>query len=346
MTPLPSAAVGRSRHFGFASAASRGVTARFQTSFPPSVDLNAFPIRSLRIRPNYLTSEVDFRGVGGVVRAGGSLKKIWDERLQSRPFYASVELTDGGLLFGAGTVLAPMRKDHCGAFGLDVARDRDRILALLGAAYGRPVPVSVLRHIDGASNEWRRGDKALANIRLAYARLPRFERRDDAYPLFLAASLLKSGCGNRPLIRLRASSTNIIPASRACLRAVGAKAAGGRRMTTSNSPAKSPRVRKNEKRKKNFPRQSGALCEGRREKRTWRKGMAFRFQGRSLKIPSVLEHMRVNRYQRGHPHGILPLKNGRKSIALVKKRAATPAARRNQERRGGTSFPIISLRLH
>lgn len=127
------------------------------------------------------------------MRADGSLKKIWDERLQARPFYASVALTDDGLMFGAGTVLAPMRKDGSGAFRLDVARDRDRILALLGAAFGRPAPLSVLRHIEGASSEWRRGDKVLANIRLDYTRLPRFERRDDAYPLFLAASLLKSG---------------------------------------------------------------------------------------------------------------------------------------------------------
>jgi hypothetical protein len=76
-----------------------------------------------------------------------------------------------------------------------------RILALLGAAYGRSVPVGVLRHIEGASTEWRRGDKALANIRLAYAQLPRFERREDAYLLFLAASLLKSGFSPRYLMQ-------------------------------------------------------------------------------------------------------------------------------------------------
>jgi hypothetical protein len=104
-------------------------------------------------------------------------------------------------MFGAGTVLAPMRKDPSGTSGVDVARDRDRVLALLGAAFGRPVPVGVLRHIEGASTEWRRGDKALANIRLAYAQLPRFERRDDAYPLFLAASLLKSGFSPRYLMQ-------------------------------------------------------------------------------------------------------------------------------------------------
>lgn len=135
------------------------------------------------------------------VRLDGSLKKIWDERLRFRPFYPSVELTDNGLMFGAGTQLAPLRNDNSGAPGLDAVRDRDRILALLSAAYGRPVPFDAMRHIEGASDAWRRGDKALANIRLAYARLPRFERHEDAYPLFLAASLLKAGFSPRYLMR-------------------------------------------------------------------------------------------------------------------------------------------------
>lgn len=135
------------------------------------------------------------------MRLDGSLKKIWDERLRFRPFYPSVELTDNGLMFGAGTQLAPLRNDNSGAPGLDAVRDRDRILALLSAAYGRPVPFDAMRHIEGASDAWRRGDKALANIRLAYARLPRFERHEDAYPLFLAASLLKAGFSPRYLMR-------------------------------------------------------------------------------------------------------------------------------------------------
>lgn len=135
------------------------------------------------------------------MRADGSLQKIWDERLQSRPFYASVELTDNGLMFGAGTQLAPLRKGNSGACGLDLGRDGDRVLALLAVAYRRPVYFDILRHVEGASTEWQRGDKALANIRLAYARLPRFERREDAYPLFLAASLLKAGFSPQYLMR-------------------------------------------------------------------------------------------------------------------------------------------------
>jgi hypothetical protein len=135
------------------------------------------------------------------MRLGGALQKMWEERLQAHPFHALVELTDTGLMFGASTMLATMRSDESGAPVLDIAQDRARILSLLAVAYGRTVSGNVLKHIEGASNEWARGDKALANIRLAYAKLPRLERRENAYPLFLAAAFLKSGFSPRILMK-------------------------------------------------------------------------------------------------------------------------------------------------
>ena len=133
--------------------------------------------------------------------AGGSLEKIWNRRLQSYPFYPLVELTERGLMFGAGTSLARLRRDESGAAVLDVECDRERILALLAVVYGRPLFFDALRHIEGAVKEWRRGDKALANIRLAYARFPRLERREEARPLFIAAALLKAGVSPRSLMK-------------------------------------------------------------------------------------------------------------------------------------------------
>ena len=71
--------------------------------------------------------------------------------------------------------------------------DRQRVVALLAAAYGRTISPDVLKHIEGASEQWRRGDKALANIRLAFARLPRLEDRGSIARLFHAEDLLERG---------------------------------------------------------------------------------------------------------------------------------------------------------
>ena len=48
---------------------------------------------------------------------------------------------------------------------------------------------------------WRRGEKALANIRLAFARIPRLDDRSDAYRLFLAEELLDAGMSPAALMK-------------------------------------------------------------------------------------------------------------------------------------------------
>jgi hypothetical protein len=135
------------------------------------------------------------------VRATGALRKRFDARLSQRAINYAVEINDAGLVFGAGTVLARMTRDERGEAVLDVDADSQRIFALLAAAYGRPVSLDVFRHIEGASEQWRRGDKALANIRLAFARLPRLNDRADAYRLFHAEDLLDRGLSPRVLMR-------------------------------------------------------------------------------------------------------------------------------------------------
>ncbi|BDV38152.1 hypothetical protein DSM21852_14050 [Methylocystis bryophila] len=94
-----------------------------------------------------------------------------------------------------------MKRDAFGAPVLALNEDRERLLALLGVASWRPASSELLRHVEGASAFWRRGEKALANIRLAYAGIPRIEDRADAYRLFLAEALLDDGMAPRELTK-------------------------------------------------------------------------------------------------------------------------------------------------
>lgn len=135
------------------------------------------------------------------MRSGDILRKRFDERLWHGPINYAVEINDAGLVFGAGTVLARMTQGRCGAPVLALDEDRQRIFTLLAAAYGRAVSHDVFRHIEGASEQWRRGDKALANIRLAFARLPRLNDKTDAYRLFLAEDLLDKGMSPSALMK-------------------------------------------------------------------------------------------------------------------------------------------------
>lgn len=135
------------------------------------------------------------------MRAAEFLKKRFDERLsRSGTIATAIEINHAGLVFGAGTVLARMTRDAYGAPRLDVNADWQRVFALLAVAYGRTVPHDVFRHMEAASEQWRRGDKALANIRLAFARLPRLESHADAYRLFHAEELLERGVSPRAVM--------------------------------------------------------------------------------------------------------------------------------------------------
>ncbi len=118
-----------------------------------------------------------------------------------RPMAYAAKINDDGLVFGAGTVLARMTRDDFGAPVLALEDDKDRVLALLAAAFGRPPSPHLLRHLHDASAHWRRGDKALANIRLAFASMPRLNDRAEAYRLFLAEELLDQGMSPQKLMK-------------------------------------------------------------------------------------------------------------------------------------------------
>lgn len=114
----------------------------------------------------------------------------FERRLWLRPMSHTIEINEDGLVMGAGTVLARMNCDASGAQVLAIEEDRSRLFALLAAAHGRTPPADLPAHMESAAQFWKRGDKALANIRLAFALLPRLNDHDGAYRLFLAESLL------------------------------------------------------------------------------------------------------------------------------------------------------------
>ncbi len=86
-----------------------------------------------------------------------------------------------------------------GRLALDA--DRERLLTLLSVAKGRAVAIDVLAPVEAAAGYWLRGDKALANLRLVFARLPRLEDPAEADRLRQAADLLDGGLPPRALMK-------------------------------------------------------------------------------------------------------------------------------------------------
>jgi hypothetical protein len=129
-----------------------------------------------------------------------TLRKSFDDYADRLPFDLLPVVRDEGLVLGYGTALARMGCNRRGEFSLVLHADEERLLALLSAVYGRQVSPRVMQHVWRASEQWRRGEKVLAQIELAFARFPRLETRDDAFRLFLAADLLANGMTPRGLM--------------------------------------------------------------------------------------------------------------------------------------------------
>ena len=118
------------------------------------------------------------------------LRKRYDRERRHQPFHALLQLGDNGLTLGRGSRLArgdPASRETC------FEHDMERLMVLLSAVCGRPVSPLVVKQAQRAAEHWRCGDKALAHIELAFARLPRLESENDAFRLFLAEALLDDG---------------------------------------------------------------------------------------------------------------------------------------------------------
>ena len=94
-----------------------------------------------------------------------------------------------------------MIDDATGAPVLALDGEEEQILALLSLTFRKRISTDALKFIKRASMQWARGEKAIAHFELAYARLPRLETRNEAWPLFYADGLRKLGISPRSLIR-------------------------------------------------------------------------------------------------------------------------------------------------
>jgi len=103
-------------------------------------------------------------------------------------------------VLGADTILVRMGETRSGAKALAVEADRERLLSLLGVSYWDKVPPGIVKNIEKASEQWRRGERALAHSHLAFTGLPRLESTDDAYRRYLAEALLDDGLPPREML--------------------------------------------------------------------------------------------------------------------------------------------------
>ncbi len=112
----------------------------------------------------------------------GDLEEAWRTSERRSHFERWITWTAEGPRLGAATLLA--RK---------VAGEEARLLALLSVAFDRPWPPTILRKLEFAETEFRRGDLAKSAMHVALANLPPFENRQSAYRLHIAAGFLDKG---------------------------------------------------------------------------------------------------------------------------------------------------------
>lgn len=121
--------------------------------------------------------------------------------------HSQITLHESGLIFGSDFPLIRFIKGN-----LAIAEDGERCLALLSVLERRPVEADVLLHFDAAAAHLRRGDKALANLRLAFARLPTLSDRSDLQRLQYADALFTRGVTPRQLMRELALDSSALDA--------------------------------------------------------------------------------------------------------------------------------------
>ena len=111
------------------------------------------------------------------------------------PISEALRLLPEGLVLGAGTVLIAAES----ARRLQSLKGQEvRLLALLSAAYGRAVSVSVLGNIERATKAWNEGDDCLAYMHLVHTGLgPLHDFRRAAYRLFAARGAMMHGASSR-----------------------------------------------------------------------------------------------------------------------------------------------------
>ena len=113
----------------------------------------------------------------------------------NHPFPSGLVLVEDGLRLDAQSILV---RRHEGRLALE--EDGERCLALMSILDGKPVSAGVLDAVAAADAHLRRGDLALANLRLVFARLPRITGAADVDRVRSAAHLLDRGVAPRRLM--------------------------------------------------------------------------------------------------------------------------------------------------
>ncbi|MGO8848024.1 MAG: hypothetical protein ACLQFI_22415 [Methylocella sp.] len=133
----------------------------------------------------------------------------FERRASDSCLYSRLEITDLGFTLGAGTVLAKMDLDGRGRPRLALG-DETRVRALLAAALGRPAETYVLEKMRRAAELWNEGEKALAHIHLAFARLPLFEGEEQTLRLRLAEECLDCGVMPAEVMKAQGSQSALL----------------------------------------------------------------------------------------------------------------------------------------
>ncbi len=134
------------------------------------------------------------------MRSFNELNKRRDDHVSRGRYHPGLVIEDRGLVLGADTILVRMAETRSGAKSLAVEADRERLLTLLGVSYRDQVSPDIVKSVENASEQWRRDEKALAYIHLAFTGLPRLESTNDAYRLYLAEALLDDGLPPRVML--------------------------------------------------------------------------------------------------------------------------------------------------
>ena len=120
-------------------------------------------------------------------------EQAWRRRSSLSPLREVVSFEPENLVLGSGTVLRKLAVERPGTVSLYAGAAHDRMVALLAiAGRGRLAKGSLLQ-LETALEDWQRGNRGLAAIRLAFASLPRVRDQDDGYRLFLAEMALDAG---------------------------------------------------------------------------------------------------------------------------------------------------------
>jgi hypothetical protein len=129
-----------------------------------------------------------------------AFEQDWRDRGLGRSLRREMTFTQAGLVLGRGTLLANFEKEGLAAGGLALDGNEARLLSLMTAANREPLAGGVIEKIRRAGEIWRAGDKALAQIHLAFLGLPKIDEA-DAYRLFLAGTALEKGASPSDLMK-------------------------------------------------------------------------------------------------------------------------------------------------